>query len=107
MTSFKSMLTHGMKASCFRINEVGHETDGSGWSFTLTAGRHHSGTTRMHEDPKKGVVDPNSTIHGIENLYVTGSSVFPTSGYANLTLTVIALALRLAGQIKFAINETQ
>ena len=61
---FKSMLTHGMKASGFWINEVGHETDDSGWSYTLTAGRHHSGTTRMHEDPKKGVVDPNCKVHG-------------------------------------------
>jgi len=55
-----------MKASGFWINEVGHETDDSGWSYTLTAGRHHSGTTRMHEDPKKGVVDPNCKVHGIK-----------------------------------------
>ena len=57
---------------------------------------HHLGTTRMHESPAAGVVDPNSKVHGVANLYLAGSSVFPTGGYANPTLTIIALALRLA-----------
>jgi choline dehydrogenase-like flavoprotein len=50
----------------------------------------------MSEDPRRGVVDRNSLIHGIDNLYVTGASVFPTGGYTNPTLTVMALALRVA-----------
>jgi choline dehydrogenase-like flavoprotein len=50
----------------------------------------------MHTDPKQGVVDKNCRVHGLENLYVTGSSVFPTIGYANPTLTIVALAIRLA-----------
>ena len=54
------------------------------------------GTTRMHADPAYGVVDADCRVHGIDNLYVTGSSVFPTGGCANPTLTAVALALRLA-----------
>jgi choline dehydrogenase-like flavoprotein len=57
---------------------------------------HHIGTTRMADD---GVVDPDCRVHGIENLFVAGSSVFPTGGYVNPTLTIVALALRLADHI--------
>jgi choline dehydrogenase-like flavoprotein len=57
---------------------------------------HHVGTTRMHADPRHGVVDAIGRVHGVSNLYVAGSSVFPTSGYANPTLTLVALAVRLA-----------
>jgi choline dehydrogenase-like flavoprotein len=60
---------------------------------------HHSGTTRMHTDPSEGVVDEQLRVHGMENLYVAGSSVFPTAGFANPTLTAIALALRLADHL--------
>ena len=61
---------------------------------------HHIGTTRMHEDPKQGVVDAKGRVHGISNLYIAGSSVFPTAGYANPTLTIVALAVRLADHVK-------
>ncbi len=54
----------------------------------------------MSDDPRHGVVDRNARVHGIGNLYVAGSSVFPTSGYANPTLTIVALALRLADHLK-------
>ncbi len=64
------------------------------------ASRHHMGTTRMHADPRQGVVDPDSRVHGLDNLHVAGSSVFPTSGIANPTLTILALALRLADHLK-------
>jgi choline dehydrogenase-like flavoprotein len=57
---------------------------------------HHIGTTRMSNDPHQGVVDKNCCIHGVRNLFVAGSSVFPTGGYANPTFTIVALALRLA-----------
>jgi choline dehydrogenase-like flavoprotein len=63
-------------------------------------GCHHMGTTRMSESPASGVVDPNGRVHGVANLYVAGSSAFPTGGYANPTFTVIALALRLADHLK-------
>jgi choline dehydrogenase-like flavoprotein len=61
---------------------------------------HHMGTTRMHSNAKEGVVDENCQVHGIANLFLAGSSVFPTSGSATPTLTIIALAMRLADQIK-------
>lgn len=61
---------------------------------------HHMGTTRMHDDPAQGVVDANCRVHGIANLYVAGSSVFPTGGYINPTLTIVALAMRLADHVK-------
>ena len=51
-------------------------------------------------DPATGVVDRDGRVHGIENLYVAGSSVFPTAGWANPTLTIVALALRLADHVK-------
>jgi choline dehydrogenase-like flavoprotein len=60
---------------------------------------HYMGTTRMHRNPKRGVTDENCRVHSVENLYVSGSSVFPTAGYANPTLTIIALALRLADHL--------
>jgi choline dehydrogenase-like flavoprotein len=63
-------------------------------------GMHHMGTTRMHDDPKQGVVDRNCKLHGLANLYVAGSSVFPCCGWANPTLTITALALRLADHLK-------
>lgn len=56
---------------------------------------HEMGTTRMSTDPRFGVVDPNSKVHGISNLYIAGSSVFPTGGGINPTLTIVMLALRL------------
>ena len=59
-------------------------------------GFHQIGTTRMSADPRQGVVDANCRVHGIANLYVSSSSVFPTSGQANPTLSVIALSVRLA-----------
>jgi choline dehydrogenase-like flavoprotein len=61
---------------------------------------HYIGTTRMSDDPRAGVVDQNCAVHGMDNLYVAGSSVFPTAGHANPTLTIIALALRLADHLK-------
>lgn len=64
--------------------------------------RHHMGTTRMHRDPAKGVVDENSRVHGVSNLYVAGSSVFPTSGIGNPTLTLLAMTMRLSEHLKRA-----
>lgn len=61
---------------------------------------HHMGTTRMHADPAQGVVDGDCRVHGVSNLFVAGSSVFPTGGYANPTLTIVALAIRLADRLR-------
>lgn len=62
-------------------------------------GYHHMGTTRMSHTPRTGVVDAQGRVHGIGNLYVVGSSVFPTSGWANPSLTIAALTLRTADYI--------
>jgi choline dehydrogenase-like flavoprotein len=70
------------------------------WPEGTYGDEHMLGTTRMHRDPRRGVVDANCKMHGLENLYVSGSSVFPTCGTSNPTLTIVALALRLADHLK-------
>jgi len=67
-------------------------------------GHHHMGTTRMSKAPRNGVVDPDCKVHGVDNLYISGPSVFPTSGCSNPTLTIVALAIRLANHIKYIIK---
>lgn len=62
-------------------------------------GYHHMGTTRMANDPREGVTDSFGRVHGSANLYVAGSSLFPTSGWANPTLTIAALSLRTADHL--------
>jgi choline dehydrogenase-like flavoprotein len=63
-------------------------------------GHHHLGTTRMSADPKNGVCDPDGKVHGVANLFVAGSSLFPSYGASNPTLNLIALALRQADHLK-------
>lgn len=65
----------------------------------FTDASHHMGTTRMSSHPAHGVVDPDCRVHGIPNLFVAGSSIFPSGGHANPTLTIVALALRLADHL--------
>lgn len=60
---------------------------------------HHMGTTRMSDDPKTGVVDRHGRVHGVDNLYMGGSSVFPTTGLSNPTYTIVQLALRLGDHL--------
>jgi choline dehydrogenase-like flavoprotein len=66
---------------------------------------HHLGTTRMHDDPRRGVTDANGRLHGLRNVFVAGGSVFPTSGYVNPTLTIVALAARLAAHLRTCGSE--
>ena len=61
---------------------------------------HHAGTTRMHDDARFGVVDATGRVHGTDNLFVAGASVFPTAGFANPVLTIVALAVRLAEHLR-------
>jgi choline dehydrogenase-like flavoprotein len=68
-------------------------------------GSHHMGTTRMHDQPRQGVVDADCCVHGLNNLYVAGSSVFPTVGYINPTLTIVALTIRLGDHLKKRMNS--
>ncbi len=69
------------------------------WPITYDAS-HHLGTTRMGTDPETSVVTPNGRLHSVENVYMAGCSVFPTSGCANPTFTIVALAMRLADHLR-------
>lgn len=82
------------------IGELQVERDGNLPKLIHPGLHHHMGTTRMHDDPQQGVVDRNCQVHGISNLFIASSSVFPTGGYANPTLTIVALAMRLADHLK-------
>lgn len=64
------------------------------------AGTHAMGTTRMSVSPEHGVVDRDCRCHGIANLYIASGSVFPTGGYAAPTLTIVALAIRVAVSVE-------
>jgi choline dehydrogenase-like flavoprotein len=78
--------------------ELDPPTEGGVWPATMEKEGtwHHMGTTRMHESPLHGVVDANCRVHDMDNLYVAGSSVFPTAGANFPTITIAALSLRLA-----------
>jgi choline dehydrogenase-like flavoprotein len=84
------------RAGMLRINYSRREE----WLAAMDWGNHHLGTTRMSADPKTGVVNADSQVHGVNNLFVAGSSVFPTYGSSNPTLNLIALTLRLADHLK-------
>lgn len=92
----------GIEAGRLGLGRVRVDLDGPDpeWPQSWSVSGHHIGTTRMHRDPKQGVVDADCRMHGVANLFVAGSSVFPTSGASNPTLTVVALALRIADRIK-------
>ena len=72
----------------------------SEWLEVIDWGNHHMGTTRMSDDPHQGVVDPNLAVHGVTNLFIAGSSTFPTYGASNPTLNLVALTLRLADHLR-------
>jgi choline dehydrogenase-like flavoprotein len=84
------------KAGMLRLNYSHREQ----WLAAMDWGHHHLGTTRMSADPKSGVVDGDGRVHGVGNLYVAGSSVFPTYSASNPTLNLIALTLRLGDHLK-------
>jgi choline dehydrogenase-like flavoprotein len=70
------------------------------WAHAAESIYHHMGTTRMHASPRQGVVDADCKVHGLDNLYIAGSSVFPTGGAHTPTMTLIALAVRLVRHIR-------
>lgn len=76
--------------------------DGGDAPATIIDMAHSSGTTRMATDPTKGVVDADCRVHGFSNIYIAGASVFATSGHANPTLMIVALAHRLADHLRAA-----
>jgi hypothetical protein len=74
-------------------------------SLVHPSAHHHLGTTRMHPDPRQGVVDADCRVHGVSNLFAVGTSVFPTGSYVNPTLTAVALATRLADHLTAALGS--
>jgi choline dehydrogenase-like flavoprotein len=82
----------------FQVAKIGDLRSVQGHRPNLSA-HHHAGTTRMTIDPQDGVVDPDGRVFGVENLYATGASVFPSAGFANPMLTIVALARRLGRHI--------
>jgi choline dehydrogenase-like flavoprotein len=96
---FRTALAHAIaNAGAGRLH-YDDSVDPNGYPVSMTGGRHHMGTTRMNDDPRQGVVDRDLRVHGMRNLYILGSSVFPTGGWANPTLTIAALSLRLSDRL--------
>jgi choline dehydrogenase-like flavoprotein len=79
-----------------RRSGLGYVAVSPRWRWPVWGHHHHIGTTRMHDDPSHGVVDRHCRLHGVANLYVAGSSVFPTAGAGTVTLLITALSVRLA-----------
>jgi choline dehydrogenase-like flavoprotein len=87
------------------VGELTYAFDPSCIVTHLESARHHMGTTRIHRDSELGVVDEHCRTHALGNLYCVGTSVLPTSGIANPTLTILALTLRLADHLQRQIGE--
>jgi choline dehydrogenase-like flavoprotein len=83
-----------------RLHEWLWDEKDQSWPEHLSGGWHHMGTTRMHASSRVGVVDENCKLHTMHNLYIAGSSCFPTAGSANPTYTIVAMTLRLADHLK-------
>lgn len=79
----------------FEMRRMAH-----GWEGCLFDANHHIGTTRMSATPGTGVVDRDCRLHSVENLFISSSSVFPTGGHSNPTLTILALGVKLADHLK-------
>jgi choline dehydrogenase-like flavoprotein len=77
------------------LREPGHD-----WTEDSQDAYHHSGATRMSTDPRNGVVAPDCAVYGVRGLYVVSGSVFPASGYANPTLTIVAVGIRVADLLR-------
>jgi choline dehydrogenase-like flavoprotein len=96
--------SHEVLDTALRANKLGHLEYWAGpekrrekvWAHAAD-GYHQVGTTRMGIDPATSVVDSDLRVHGVSNLYVASSSVFPTTGQANSTFLAVAFAVRLAG----------
>lgn len=93
------LLAQELRMAAVADVELDAPLEGRPWPANLEGTWHHMGTTRMHDSPREGVVDRNCKVHGISNLYVGGSSVFPTVGANFPTITIAALSLRLAGHL--------
>ncbi|MGZ5790369.1 MAG: GMC family oxidoreductase, partial [Burkholderiaceae bacterium] len=96
-----SLIADEMRIGGVADVELDPPIEGGAWPSSLEKEGtwHHMGTTRMHDSPLHGVVDRNCKVHGMSNLYIAGSSVFPTAGANFPTITIAALTFRLAAHI--------
>lgn len=97
--AFRVLAEEFARSGCARL-EYSPETLERSMIRDGAYGGHHIGTARMGASPSTSVVDSDCRVHGVHNLFIAGSAVFPTSGQANPTLTIVALALRLAEHLK-------
>jgi choline dehydrogenase-like flavoprotein len=97
------LIAQSMGAAGIGRLRVTMNLDAQEWPRYMESSWHPCGTTRMHADPRQGVVDANCRVHGIANLYVAGSSVFTTISSSNPTITIVALSLRLARHLRQAL----
>ncbi len=88
-----------LQASGIADVKLGPRIQDGVWPSEMVGTWHHMGTTRMHDSPRKGVVDRDCRVHGVKNLFIAGSSVFPTSSSNYPTITLVALALRLSERL--------
>ncbi len=100
-----AILAADMQASGVAQVTLDAPLEGKRWPAGLEGTWHHMGTTRMHDSPRFGVVDRNCRVHGMSNLYVAGSSVFPTAGANFPTITLSALAFRMSEHIASEIRS--
>jgi choline dehydrogenase-like flavoprotein len=89
-----------------KLSEELYDENSDTMPDSTSGGWHHMGTTRMHNDPHKGVVDANCKVHGIANLYIAGSSCFTNGAAVNPTFTIVTLSVRLAEHLKQMIGTT-
>ena len=82
------------------LGRIAHNDSYNLENFISDAGYHHIGGTRMGNDENTSVVNKDLKVHGLENMFVCGSSVFPTGGHTNPTLSIIQLSLRLSGYLE-------
>lgn len=88
------------RAGMPRLELMDWVKDQADFPATFVDVAHPTGTTRMSDTARTGVVDRNCEVHGVSGLYVAGTSVFPTAGHCNPTQLIVALAIRLADHIK-------
>ena len=102
MRAFAAQLARALPAAGFGALDARLPAidDDEAWKRRVSAGHHHLGGLRMGRDPASSVVDRDLRVHGVENLFVASGAVFPTGGFSNPTLTLLALTARLADRLK-------
>ena len=98
------LIAHEVGRSGFGRMRIEMAEDANDFLEKATGTGHHMGTTRMDDDPARGVTDGDAKVHRTNNLYVAGSSLFPSCGWSNPTLTIVATSIRLADHLKMRLR---